>query len=225
MVPRASGRDVRLAATRVNVLVIGGTRGIGKAVVLAAHAAGHTLTVMARHAAGFADSVSGVRMVIGDAADATDIERATAAQDAVVWTVGLAPTRRRVQVFSRGTQFLIAAMTTHNVRRLICVTGIGAGDSKGHGGFLYDRILQPLFMQSIYEDKDRQEAQIRGSALDWTIVRPAALTNGPATGLYQTLTSTPAGHARHVSRADVAEFIVANLAAPDFVRQTVLLTT
>jgi len=208
----------------MNVLVIGGTRGVGKAVVLAAHAAGHTLTVMARHAAGFADSVSGVRMVIGDAADATDVERATAGQDAVVWTVGIGPTRRRVQVFSRGTQFLIAAMTTHNIRRLICVTGIGAGDSKGHGGFLYDRILQPVFMKSIYEDKDRQEAQIRDSALDWTIVRPAALTNGPATGLYQTLTEVHEGRARRVPRADVADFIVANLSTPEYVRKTVLLT-
>jgi putative NADH-flavin reductase len=127
-------------------------------------------------------------------------------------------------VFSRGTQFLLAAMARHHIRRLICVTGIGAGDSKGHGGFLYDRILQPVFMKSVYEDKDRQEAQIRDSTLDWTIVRPARLTNGPPTGLYQTLTSTPDSHVRRVSRADVAEFIVANLTAPEYVRQTVLLT-
>lgn len=209
----------------MKVLVIGGTRGVGKAVVLAAHFAGHTLTVMARHPAGYASSVTGVRMVMGDAADATDVERATAGQDAVVWAVGVAPTRRTVQVFSRGTQFLLAAMDRHHVRRLICVTGIGAGDSKGHGGFLYDRIVQPMLMKSIYDDKDRQETQIRDSALDWTIVRPAALTNGPATGLYQTLTETYDGRARRLSRADVAEFIVANLAAPEFVRKTVLLTT
>jgi putative NADH-flavin reductase len=209
----------------MNVLVIGGTRGIGKAVVLAAHFAGHTITVMARHAAGFAGSVTGVRMVIGDAADATDVDRATAGQNAVVWAVGVALIRRPVQVFSRGTQFLLAAMDRHNVRRLICVTGIGAGDSKGHGGFLYDRIVQPMFMKSIYDDKDRQEAQIRDSALDWTIVRPAALSNGPATGLYQTLTLMQDVRARRVPRADVADFIVANLSAPEFVRQTVLLTT
>jgi uncharacterized protein YbjT (DUF2867 family) len=209
----------------MNVLVIGGTRGIGKAVVLAAHAAGHTLTVMARHATTFADMASGIRTVIGDAADATDVDRATEGQDAVVWTAGMAPTRRPVQLFSRGTQFLIAAMTRHRVRRLVCVTGIGAGDSKGHGGFLYDHILQPVFMKSIYEDKDRQEAQIRDSTLDWTIVRPATLTNGPPTGLYQALTSTPDSHVGRVSRADVAEFIVANLAAPEFVHQTVLLAT
>ena len=209
----------------MNVLVIGGTRGVGQAVVQAAHAAGHRLTVIARHAGRFPDTVSSVRMVVGDAADATDVDRATAGQDAVVWALGVAPTRRPVQVFSRGTQFLLAAMRRHSVARLVCVTGIGAGDSKGHGGFVYDRIVQPVFMKTIYEDKDRQEAQIRDSALDWTIVRPAALTNGPATGLYQTLTATPEGRTRRVSRTDVADFIVANLAAPEFVRKTVLLTT
>jgi putative NADH-flavin reductase len=209
----------------MNLLVIGGTQGVGKAVVLAAHGSGHVITVMARHAGRYPDTVSRVRMVMGDAADATDVDRATAGQDAVVWAVGIGPTRRPVHVFSRGTQFLLAAMRRHSVHRLICVTGIGAGDSKGHGGFVYDRIVLPLFMKTVYDDKDRQEAQIRESALDWTIVRPAALTNGPSTGLYQTLTSTPEGRTRRVSRADVADFIVASLAAPEYVGKTVLLTT
>lgn len=208
----------------MNVLVIGGTRGVGRAVVIAAHQAGHTLTVLARHAGGFAGPVTGVRMVLGDAGDASDLDRAVAGQDAVVWTVGVRPSRHPVQVFSRGTQFLLAAMERHGVRRLLCVTGVGAGDSKGHGGFLYDRIVQPLLLKSIYEDKDRQEAQIRASTLDWTIVRPGALTNAPATGLYQTLTTTEGTRAQRIARADVAAFIVDNLAAPEYVRQTVLLS-
>ena len=74
----------------MNVLVIGGTRGVGHAVVVAAHAAGHTMTVMARTAAGFDGPVSGIRMVAGDAEDAADIDRAIAGQQAVVWTVGVA---------------------------------------------------------------------------------------------------------------------------------------
>ena len=63
-------------------------------------------------------------------------------------------------------------MKMAGVRRLICVTGIGAGDSKGHGGFLYDRIFNPLLLKTIYEDKDRQESLIKASDVDWVIVRP-----------------------------------------------------
>jgi hypothetical protein len=114
-------------------------------------------------------------------------------------------------------------MARHGVRRLVCVTGVGSGDSKGHGGFLYDRIVQPLLLRTTFEDKDRQEAQIRESSLDWTIVRPGALTDAPATGLYQALTTCAGARARRIARADVAAFIVENQATPDFVHQVVFL--
>jgi uncharacterized protein YbjT (DUF2867 family) len=208
----------------MKVLVIGGTRGVGREVLVAAHAAGHELTLLARNAERISLPVTGVRVVAGDAGDAADIERAVAGQHAVVWTVGVGPTRRRVDLFSRGTQFLLAAMAKHGVRRLICVTGIGAGDSRGHGGFLYDSVLLPLFMKTVYEDKDRQEAQLRASDVDWTIVRPGPLTNGPATGLVRALTELEGVRARRVSRADVAGFIVENLATGDFRKTAVLLT-
>ena len=209
----------------MKVLVIGGTRGIGREVVAAAHAAGHEITLLARHAERISLPVTGVRVVAGDAGDADDVERAVAGQDAVVWTAGVGPTRRPVHLFSRSTQFLLAAMARHRVRRLVCVTGIGAGDSRGHGGFFYDRILQPLFMKTVYEDKDRQEAMLRGSDVDWTIVRPGTLTNGPATGLARALTDLSGVTAGKVSRADVAAFIVENLETGEFRKTAVLLTS
>lgn len=57
----------------------------------------------------------------------------------------------------------MTAMNQHSVRRLICVTGVGDGETKGHGGFLYDRILYPLLTKGIYADKDKQERRISGS--------------------------------------------------------------
>ena len=117
----------------MKVLVIGGTRGVGHEVVLAAHAAGHELTLLARNAERISLPVTGVRVVAGDAGDADDIERAVAGQHAVVWTVGVGPTRQPVDLFSRSTQFLLAAMAKHGVRRLICVTGVGAAVNIGDG--------------------------------------------------------------------------------------------
>jgi putative NADH-flavin reductase len=111
------------------------------------------------------------------------------------------------------------------VRRLICVTGIGAGDSRGHGGFLYDRIVNPLLLKTIYQDKDRQEALIRASHTDWTMVRPGFLTNGPRTGSYRVLTDLKGVTAGRISRADVAHFMLAELAANRYLGQTPLLTS
>ena len=63
-----------------------------------------------------------------------------------------------------------------------------AGDSRGHGGFFYDKIFQPLLLGTIYADKDREEELIKGSAADWLIVRPGFLTNGPRTAVYRAIT-------------------------------------
>jgi uncharacterized protein YbjT (DUF2867 family) len=205
----------------VRVLVIGGTRGIGREVVSAAHAAGHEVTLLARNAERISLPVKGVRVVAGDAGDALDVERAVAGQNAVAWTVGMAPTRKPVDLFSRSTRHLLAAMGKHRVARLICVTGVGAGDSRGHGGFFYDRILQPLFMRTIYEDKDRQEALLRASDVDWTILRPGRLTNGRATGIPRALTNLDGVKGGSVARADVAGFIVEHLATDEF-RKTIV---
>jgi hypothetical protein len=71
------------------------------------------------------------------------------------------------------TRILIDAMVGHGVRRLVAITGVGAGETKGHGGFLYDCILYPLFTKRVYTDEGRQDELIRASPLDWVIVRPA----------------------------------------------------
>jgi hypothetical protein len=93
------------------------------------------------------------------------------------------------------------------IRRLICVTGLGAGDSRGHGGLLYNAGLC-LFLGRVYADKDVQERIIRQSRLDWTIVRPTILTYGLRTGTYRVLVDQRDWTSGFISRADVAEFLV-----------------
>jgi putative NADH-flavin reductase len=115
-------------------------------------------------------------------------------------------------------------MKKSGVRRLVCVTGIGAGDSRGHGGFLFDRLFFPLLLKAVYADKDRQESLIQASGIDWVIVRPGFLTNGPLTGRYRAITNLVDVTAGRISRADVAHFILLQLVAPSHLRQTPLLT-
>jgi uncharacterized protein YbjT (DUF2867 family) len=85
-----------------------------------------------------------------------------------------------VTLLSTVTRALVDVMAKRNIHRLICITGLGAGDSRGHGGFFFDRLFLPLLLRKVYEDKDRQEDAIRGSTLDWTIVRPMVLNDKPA---------------------------------------------
>jgi putative NADH-flavin reductase len=208
----------------MHLLIIGASRGVGWQLLRQSLQVGHAVTAMARHPRGLPQEQGQLRIVAGDILEAPQLREAMLGQEAVCLTIGVGVTWKPVTVFSRGTENVLAAMGEEGVRRLICITGIGAGDSKGHGGFLYDRIINPLLLRTIYQDKDRQEALIRASGTDWTIVRPGFLTNGPLTGNYRALTDLRGATAGKISRADVAHFMLTELATNRYLRMTPLLT-
>lgn len=104
------------------------------------------------------------------------------------------------------------------------VTGVGAGVSRGHGGMVYNRIIFPLVTRRMYDDKNRQEALIAGSDLDWTVVRPAPCSDKPVSGPLQAHTSSPPQlQLSPIRRDEVADFIVTELEAPRHFRQQVFI--
>ena len=208
----------------MKLLIIGASRGIGRQLLEQALQAEQTVTAMTRHPEKLPGQQEGLKVMAGDILDPQQVQQAVAGQEAVCLSIGIGVTWKPVRVFSQGTEDVLAAMAEHRVKRLICVTGIGAGDSEGHGGFLYDRIFKPLLLKTIYEDKNRQEALIKASDMDWTIVRPGFLTNGPRTGKYRVLTDLTGVTAGKISRADVAHFMLQELATNRYLRQTPLVT-
>ncbi len=149
---------------------------------------------------------------LGDALDRGTMENALQDVEVVIQTLGVNFSPRVIlegtTLFSRSTRFLVDAMNVVGVKRLIIVTGLGAGNSRGHGGFLYDTVLFPLLLKRAYDDKDVQEQIVKSSGLDWTIARPGLLTDSPATGRYRVLTASKDWRAGTISRADVADFLV-----------------
>jgi putative NADH-flavin reductase len=160
--------------------------------------------------------------VEGDALDASAVETAVIAQDAIIYALGVGNVRHTT-LFSESTRVLVTAMNRHSVRRLICVTGVGAGETKGHGGFLYDRILFPLFTKGIYADKDIQETLIRQSDADWTIVRPAPFRKKKPLGPLRTVTDVDGVTLRRISRSEVAQFLVDEVEQNQYVRKSVFI--
>ncbi|MGB8326676.1 MAG: SDR family NAD(P)-dependent oxidoreductase [Steroidobacteraceae bacterium] len=209
---------------RMRILVIGGTSGIGRETVRLAVARGHAVTALSRRAPAQALRNERARYVQGDVTDPKAVAAVVAGEDVIVLAIGAAPTRQPVAVFSTGARQVVAAMGAAGVTRLIAVTGIGAGDSRGHGGFFYDHVVTPLLLRTIYEDKDREEAIIRGTTANWTIVRPGFLTDAPATGSYHVVRSLEGVRSGSIARADVAQFIVAAAESSLFPRATVLLS-
>jgi uncharacterized protein YbjT (DUF2867 family) len=188
---------------------------------------GHTVRAFARSAASIAIDHPELEKLAGDALDPAAVSQALRDVDAVIETLG-APRDagtliRGTRLFSTATRILVDAMRARGVRRLVAVTGLGAGDSRGRLGFLYDAIAFPILLKRIYDDKDVQEQIIRASGLDWTIVRPGLLQDGAATGKARALTRPEDWRAGPVRRADVAQFLVREAFERRFVGQTPLL--
>jgi len=167
---------------------------------------------LARSAAGIPIEDANLDKVAGNALDPDTISSALQDIGVVIQTLGVDFSPRLIfegtRLFSDSTRILVEAMKTVGVKRLIIVTGLGAGESRGHGSLLYDAIIFPLLLKRVYDDKDVQEWIVRSSGLDWIIVRPGLLKNSAATGSYRVLTAPRDWRFGMISRADVADFLV-----------------
>ena len=195
-----------------NVLIIGASHGIGLETVGTALRAGLSVRALARSAASMPIQDANLDKVSGNALDPDTIRNVLQDIDVVIQTLGVDFTPRLVfegtKLFSESTRILVDAMKAAGLKRLITVTGLGAGDSRGHGGLLYDAVVFPLLLKRVYDDMDVQEWIVKSSGLDWTIVRPGLLKNSPATGRYRVLTASKDWRFGAISRADVADFLV-----------------
>ncbi len=205
----------------MNLLIVGATGGTGRQLVTQALGRGHRVTALVRRPARF-DPDPGLTTAVGNVLDPASLDRAMPGHDAVLSALGhkrwLGPT----SILSRGTANLVAAMRRHGVRRLVCETALGIADAWWQMGLYYTLFVRPVILPFYFRDKVRQEAVIRASDLDWTIVRPGALTNGPARGRYRQ--GDRVGHwlwTVRISRADVAAFMLDQLSDRRYVRATV----
>jgi putative NADH-flavin reductase len=208
----------------MRVLTIGASKGIGLETTRQAVEAGHHVRALARSAAEMALSAPNLEKVRGDALQRQDVEAALIGVDVVIQTlgVGLGDLLRPVHLFSDATRVLIAAMKAKGVKRLICVTGFGAGDSRGSIRPL-ERLLFQMVFGRAYDDKSVQERLIKESELEWTIARPGVLTNAPRTGRYKILVEASQWRNGLISRSDVAEFLVQQIEGQTYVRRTPVL--
>jgi putative NADH-flavin reductase len=209
------------------VLVMGASRGIGLEAVKTLLKRGADVRAFARSARRITIEDPRLEKVDGDALDPAAVESALAGVDAVVQSLGVSfgpdTILKGTTLFSKATRVLVDAMRKAGIKRLIVVTGAGAGDSRGHGGFLFDRIIFPLVLKRVYDDKDVEEQIVKASGLEWTIARPGTLRDGAATGTYQVLTDPETWRGGFISRADVADFLATEALQPAYVGKTPVL--
>lgn len=160
----------------MKLTVFGATGRTGQEIVRQALDRGHSLTALVRDESRLAELNGALQLVHGDMLDAGAVDRLLGKPaDAVISALGFFH-REPSTDLSDGTRNIVDAMRRNAVRRLGVVTSLGAGDSRGQGNLLA-RLIQKFQLSHVLDDKERQEAVVRDSGLDYTIVRPPRLTN------------------------------------------------
>ena len=202
----------------MKLIIFGATGTIGRHLVDQALSQGHQVTAFARKPLALKLDHQDLTGQAGDVLDRAAVADALEGHDAVLIALG---SGRKGRVRSVGTKHVIDAMARHGVRRLVCQTTLGAGDSRALLNFFWKRIMFGLLLRNVYADHEAQEAFVKQSELDWIIVRPGAFTDGPATGAYKHGFPPREKNLKlKVSRADVASFMLWQLTDDSYLRQS-----
>jgi len=195
----------------MNVIVFGATGTIGRLVVADLLEQGHAVTAFARSHERLGMEHANLSLAAGDALREAEVMRAVAGHEAVVVTLG-AGMSRKSRIRSEGTLNVIRAMQETGVKRLIVQSTLGAHESWGNLNFWWKRVMFGALLRPVFKDHELQEQLVRSSGLDWTIVRPGAFAEGPATGRY--VEDVPVSARKlslKITRADVAAFVARQL--------------
>lgn len=208
----------------MQLAVLGATGRTGVPLVEGSLARGHRVTCLVRDDAKARSLLPvddpGLRLQVGDATDATAIDRVVAGAEAVVDVTGPVRGGPR-QLRSEVVAHLLAAMERHETDRLVFVTGAGVrieGDTPG----VVDRAIRGLLalvQPEILDDGQAAVAAIMASELDWTVVRVPRLTSAEPVGTIRAAPHVAGGFGSMLGRGDLAEFLLDELERPAWMRQ------
>lgn len=205
----------------MRVIVFGSTGTVGKHLIEQTLEKGHKVLAFCRDATKLQDfKHPNLSITEGDVFNPNNVNNAVKGQDVVFIALGSGKSRKST-VRSEGTKNIIEAMKTNNVRRLICLSTLGAGESQGNLNFFWKYIMFGWFLKQVFLDHELQEQYVKNSSLDWTIVRSGAFTDGEKTESYRHGFSTNDKSVKlKISRADVADFVLKQLGNTSYLYKT-----
>lgn len=186
---------------------------------------GHDVTALVRSPQRLTAASDRLRVLTGSVTDEGQaLPAAVRGQDVVISALGVGASLKSSELIARSVPAIVRAMESQGVRRLIFTSAYGVGATRRDVPLL-PRILMRLLLRDLYADKEAGEEALRRSSLDWTLVYPVTLTNGPRTSHYRTGERLALHGFPRVSRADVADFILTQIEDSTYVRKGVLIGT
>ena len=204
----------------MKIVVFGATGKTGQHVCHRALEEGHTVTAFTRSVNKIDSGNPDLRAAQGDVNDAESVATAIAGQDAAIVVLGSNGLGDKTTL-TAGTRNVVDGMKRHNVRRILVLSAAGVGESWRQSPLLA-RIMFKTMLRNIYSDHESQEALVKQSTLDCTIVRAAILKDTPASGEY---IASNSGKVKHIGRADLADFLVKHVSDSAYLEQAISITS
>jgi len=201
----------------MKIIVFGSTGGTGRLLVEKAVAAGHTVTAFARNTSAL-DPQANLAGRLGSVLDPAAVEAAVAGHDAVLSALGGRPWRL-APICEPATRNIATAMTKHGLHRIVVISTLGAGETRARLGWFARNVLFGFILRREVADKAAMERYLSATDLDWIVVRVGVLTDEAARGAFRTADDDTIREMGRIARADVADFMLAQLTADTWVRR------
>ena len=204
----------------MKLAVFGATGLTGGFVLSQALEQGHEVTAMVRDPRRVSLSHPRLTVLGGSPTAPGDVERCVRDADAVIHCLGIGGKGdgRPTTLVSDSVKVVLSAMSMHDVPRIVCMSNVGAG---GSGTWFANRIVLPLFVRwllPIIEDKDRMEAALRASSVEWVSVRLPNIVDGPEKPLR--ISKDGRGIGLSITASATARFLLEQVSSSEWVRST-----
>ena len=203
----------------MRIIVFGATGKTGRHVVTTALERGHQVTAFGRSVDRLDTTAEALEVCKGDVFDSESVSNAVEGHDAAIVCLGSTGLSDKATL-AAGTKTVIDAMVIHGADRVVVMSAAGVGDSWKQIPWS-SRLLFRTLLRNVFADHQAQEATVKQSPLDWTIVRAAVLKDDPATGTYSASNTVKT---TKINRADVAVCLVDQLDDPTNSKQTISVT-
>jgi len=200
----------------MKLTIFGASSASGELLVEKAMQAGHSVTAFVRDSTKLGIAHEKLTVVTGDALNLAQVEQAVKGSEAVLSVLG--PKGKPMIMAAESTRNIVSAMQKHGIRRLVVVSVAGVAVPQDRRGFNLVSALLKVILKDVFNDREQQLAVLEASSLDWVAVRVPRLTDEPATGKMRAFFGNPSP-SQKLTRADLADFLLAQLTETQWLRQ------
>lgn len=191
----------------MRIAVFGAAGATGRLLTQLALDEGHQVTAVVRDAAPAWASHPRLRLARCDVRDDRAVHAALEGHEVVLCALGAR--RGHEHVYSEGARHIVAGMKARGVRRIVFLSNFGVLGERAVGlrSLLLLGLARAVLRDTLAHHR-RALAELQASGLEWVAVRAMVLTNGEATGRYRVRTTDLPAHGTHISRRDLARFML-----------------